>query len=127
MAVNEDIKAARRFGVVRCGISRQPSPSLWELAQEFNLYYSPDSYREIDEEFARTTVMQLLSCDMAYDAQIMPRSQAEELTHRFFAQFDIGTRYFTNNWCPVTGATFDHGILAINPNVSGCFWVEDED
>jgi hypothetical protein len=64
---------------------------------------------------------------MAYDAEVMPSTQAAQLCDRFFDQFGGGSRYFTNNWCPATGATFDEGILVLGPHCSGCLWVEDED
>ena len=53
--------------------------------------------------------------------------QAEQLTDRFFGLFGDGLRFFTNNWCPATDATFDEGILVLGAKSCGCLWVEDED
>jgi hypothetical protein len=64
---------------------------------------------------------------MAYDAEVMPIGQAEQLTDRFLAQSGEGSMFFTNNWCPVTVATFDEEVLVLGPNSRGCVWIEDED
>jgi hypothetical protein len=64
---------------------------------------------------------------MAYDAEVMPIGQAEQLTDRFLAQSGEGSMFFTNNWCPVTDATFDEEVLVLGPNSRGCVWIEDED
>jgi hypothetical protein len=127
MAVSDDILAARHYGVVRCGLSVHPSPTVAELAREFGLRDDPECYREIDGASARASVLRLLHRDMAYDAEIMPMDRAGQLADRFFSQFGDGSRYFTNNWCPVTDATFDEGILVLGQHRSGCLWVEDED
>ena len=127
MAVTEDILAARRYGVVHCGVSSRPSPTLDELAREFGLRDDPVAYREIDESAARESVKRLLHRDQAYDAEMMPEPEAARLTEAFFAQFGSGARFFTNNWCPATDATFDEGVLVLGAQRCGCFWVEDED
>src|SRR5262249_45338630 len=124
MAITEDILAARRFGVVHCGLSSSPAPTVAELAREFGLREGQECYREIDEPSARESVQRLLHRDLAYSAEIMPEGQAKQLAERFFAQFGTGARFFTNNWCPVTDATFDEGVLVIGPQRSGCMWVE---
>jgi hypothetical protein len=127
MAVNDDILAARRCGVVHCGISSRLAPTIAELAQEFGLRNDPACYREIDETLAQLSVRRLLHRDLAYSGEIMPECQAIKLTEQFFAQFGSGTRFFTNNWCPATDATFDEGVLVIGVYHSGCLWIEDED
>jgi hypothetical protein len=127
MAITEDILAARRYGVVHCGVSSLPAPTIAELAREFGLRSDVACYREIDEASARLSVKRLLHRDLAYSAEVMPEHQAEHLTEQFFAQFGAGARFFTNNECPATDATFDEGVLVLGPNRSGCFWVEDED
>ena len=127
MSVSDDIRAARHYGLVRCGLSSLSSPTVRELAREFGLCDDPGCYREVDEASARSSVVRHLHRDMAYDAEIMPMSQADQLANRFFAQFGAGSKYFTNNSCPATSATFDEGILVLGPDCSGCPWVEDED
>jgi hypothetical protein len=127
MAVSDDILAARRFGVVHCGVSSLRAPTVAELAKEFGLRPDAACYREIDQACARLSVQRLLHRDLAYSAEVMPEQQAVRLTERFFAEFGTGARFFTNNWCPATDATFDEGVLVISPQRSGCLWVEDED
>jgi hypothetical protein len=117
-AISDDILAARRYGVVHCGGSSLTSPTVSELAREFGLRANQSCYREIDEATARSSVLRLLHRDMAYDAEIMPIGQAQQLTDRFFAQFGDGSTYFTNNWCTVTDATFDEGVLVLGPKTS---------
>ncbi|MGO9465479.1 MAG: hypothetical protein ACLQIB_09420 [Isosphaeraceae bacterium] len=125
--ISNDILAARRFGVVHCGVSSLASPTALELAREFGLRADESCYRDIDQETARSSVLRLLHRDLAYDAEVMPIEQARHLTDRFFAQFGDGSRFFTNNSCSVTDATFDEGVLVLAPNSCGCLWVEDED
>jgi hypothetical protein len=127
MGVSDEIRAARRFGRVGCGLSSVSAPTLAELAQEFGLRNDAGCYREIDKASARLTVQRLLHRDLAYSAEIMPERQAEQLAEEFFAQFGSGARFFTNNGCPVTAATFDEGVLVLESHRSGCLWVEDED
>jgi len=127
MAVSEDILIARRFGVVHCGVSSLPAPTITDLAREFGLRGDAECYREIDEASARLSIRRLLHRDLAYSAEVMPEQQAEQLTEQFLAQFGSGARFFTNNWCPATNATFDEGVLVMGPDHSGCLWVEDED
>ncbi len=127
MAVSDDILVARRIGEVHCGVSSLSAPTVAELAREFGLRDGPDCYREIDEASARRSVRQLLHRDLAYSDEVMPQHKAEQLTEKFFKQFGTGARFFTNNGCPATDATFDEGVLVVGTQRSGCFWVEDED
>jgi hypothetical protein len=127
MAVSDDILAARRIGLVHCGVSSLSAPTVTKLAREFGLRDDAVCYREIDEASARNLVLRLLRRDLAYSAEVMPTHQAKELTQRFFEQFDTGARFFTNNACPGTSATFDEGVLVVGSQRCGCFWVEDED
>jgi len=135
--VAAEIRAARRFGVIHCGVSARPSPALAELATEFGLAPDLASYEEIDSSAARRLAELVLSEDLAYNAEVMPAARAADLAGRFLAQFGTeGVRYYTNgtfhegrgaSWDPVTAATFDTGVLVIGPRSSGCLWVEDED
>jgi hypothetical protein len=140
MSVCEEIIAARRFGVVHCGLSNVSGPTLTELASEFGLKPEESCYREIDRETARGVVRLVLQQDLAYDHQIISPKRAQELATRFIDQFgQSDVHFFTNGtfksgpdrshgeWNPVTEATFDTGVLAIGPHCSGCLWVEEED
>ncbi len=142
MGVAAKIRAARRCGVVHCGVSARPSPTLVELATEFGLAPDPASYTEIDAAAARRLAELVLGRDLAYNVEIMAAARAAELTGRFLAQFgEQGVRFFTNGtfhevsdpersgagWNPVTAATIDTGVLILGPLRSGCLWVEDED
>lgn len=144
MDVAAEIHAARDCGVVHCGVSARPSPTLPELAAEFELAPDAANYREVDAASARRLIELILNQDMAYNSQIIPPGRAAELTDRFLAQFGTeGVRFYTNgtfhegqgsklgspsaSWNPVTAATFDTGILVIGTRCSGCLWVEDED
>lgn len=141
MAIAEHIIAARIFGAVRCGLSLQNSPTLQELVRELGLREDA-CYREIDESSARQLIQSVLHKDMAYGAEVMSEARATGLAEQFLAQFGQGTLYFSNrtrhlpradglghvtSWDPATMATFDTGVLAIGPGLSGCLWVEDKD
>lgn len=145
MSGAEEIIAARRCGVVRCGLSLRRSQTVSGLAREFGLRDDPRYYDEINALDANYLIWLVLHRDLAYNAEIMPAARAADLRNRFLAQFNPATRYFTNgtwhlppitrpdgviqgaSWQSVTDATFDTGVLAISPKCSGCLWVEDED
>jgi hypothetical protein len=124
-----------RGGWTDCGLSSLHSPSLPELAAEFDLKTDEGIYREIDAAEARRVARFVLQHELAYGSHRMPAEKAAELADRFLAQFGSGgTRYYTNGklhesggWNPATEFTFDAGILVIGEAASGCLWVEDED
>ena len=144
MNIADEIIAARSCGVVHCGLSSHVSPSLSQLASEFELAPEPANYREIDAASARWLLEMILNQDMAYDLEIMPADRARELADWFLSQFrGQEISFFTNgtfhekrgskltwsgaSWESVTKATFDTGVLILGPQCSGCLWVEDED
>jgi hypothetical protein len=64
----------------------------------------------------------------------MSVSRALQLWQQFMAWFDDKAVKFATNaaeglnaWTPVTGATFDMGVLVIGATKVGCLWVEGED
>ena len=97
----------------------------------------PGTYREIERGEAERVVVELLHHDLAYQAEIMPREQAEALARDFLAAVPADARFYTNgsltaggspgSWTPATRATFDHGVIAVSAGGSSCFWIEDED
>lgn len=127
MRINEDIRLLRHYGVVRCGVLPFSAPTPATVGSAFGLRDDDICYREIDESTARSSVAEVLHRDQAYSVEVMTASQAEQLTEKFFEQFGAQARYFTNNWCLVTDATFDAGVLVIGAFRSGCLWVGDED
>jgi hypothetical protein len=132
----DEIDDARECGVVHCYIIEiQPIP-LAELAPQFNLFFTPDIYKEIRRDQAEKVARRILHRDLAYDVEIMPEKVAQDLASRFLDCFEKETsQYYTNgsyycdsmSWNPATDATFDTGILVISQSCSGCLWVEDED
>lgn len=144
MDVIAEIHNARDCGVVHCGVSAIPAPTLPELAAEFGLASDPANYREIDLASGERLIKLILNQDLAYNSEILPVGRAEELAERFLALFGVeGVRFYTNGtfhesegqelsspsaaWNPVTGATFDTDVLIVGVRCSGCLWVEDED
>ena len=127
MAISDDIKTARKYGVVHCGLLEQPNVEMIALIRAFNRTAELLNYREVDEATARASVSRLLHREAAYDSENMPEAQAINLTERFLAQFGEESKFFTNNWCVTTEATFDEGVLVLGSQRSGYFWVEDED
>jgi hypothetical protein len=145
VAISEEIIVARNCGFVRCGLSEMTAPTVTQLACEFGLRDDVRIYKEIDASKAELLIRKILHKDMAYRSEIMPAEQSAKLADRFVRQFGSHARYFTNgtfyeeykqvsstvstgpSWDPATEATFDTGVLAIGPEVSGCLWIEDED
>ncbi len=136
MDVVAAILTARISGVVRCGLSALPRPSVLDVAAEFGLLPERDAYRQVEATAAHTAVRDVLHRDLAYSGEIMPAAEADRLAAAFLDLFGGAALYFTNtdgdnnngwSWFPVTAATFDTGVIAIGPERSGCLWVEDED
>jgi hypothetical protein len=91
---------------------------------------------------ARAVLASLLARDLAYGAPIVDEALASSLSTRFVELFPAGSHFMTNGtlaqhhantnqdgagWTPVTGATFDTGVVAVSASRMGWFWVEDED
>jgi hypothetical protein len=127
VGINEDIKRLRDCGEVCCGALPYSAPTPATVAKAFKLRDDDSCYREIDKGTAHSLIAEVLHRDQAYGVEMMTAAQAEQLTGTFFEQFGAQARYFTNNWCPVTNATFDAGVIVIGALRSGCLWVEDED
>lgn len=103
-----------------------------------------DHWIEIPRRMARKILQHVLSESLAYPDPIMDEEEASQFTERFLDLFASGSRYFTNGtcsgettiytstgeevlgWRPISTATFDNGIIAVNPRRIGMVWAEDE-
>jgi hypothetical protein len=97
--------------------------------------------REIDRGEAHTVLVGIIERDLAYRASRHASTSAESTADAFLALFAGPTaRFFTNGelglthalgktggWAPLTRATFDTGVMAVEGPRLGVFWVEDED
>jgi hypothetical protein len=101
-----------------------------------------EAWIEVTREDAIAVVQQVLLKDLAYGVAMMPEAEACALAESFFSLFGSEGRCFTNgnlvlpnadpsevrrSWNPITSATLDTGILCLDTNRIGIFWVEDED
>ncbi|MBQ0946611.1 hypothetical protein KAK07_25015 [Ideonella sp. 4Y16] len=136
------IEALRNAGHVRAQVLEEAfaSPELAALA--FGLKGEPAIYSEVSPKEAACVLRSVIHRDMAYEIELVPLGQAEELAAKFLqAVGTVGARYFTNgtfglprqsphvgaSWSPATEATFDTGILVLTPERTACLWFEDED
>lgn len=111
--------------------------ALDEFVGRFGLSGIGDQWKEISREPAVSLVKDVLSRDLAYRIQIIPPVEALQLAERFAALFGPDARFFTNTdysvgssnwgWMPLTGATFDAGILGVDASTIGVLVVQDED
>jgi hypothetical protein len=87
----------------------------------------------------------VLSQDLAYHSRLLHHETAEALADTFLSFFTEEALYFTNgsyhippqrtngntvrgaSWIPITRATFDTGVIAIDEDRIGLLWVLDED
>jgi hypothetical protein len=142
MEVLVTIETLRNAGLVRGRVLQETfaSPELAALA--FGLKGDPAIYSEVGPKEAACVLRSVIHRDMAYEMELVPLRQAEELAEQFLrAVGSVGARYFTNgtfglprpspnvgaSWSPATEATFDTGILVITPERTACLWFEDED
>jgi hypothetical protein len=95
------------------------------------------NWYEITAEHAAKLVTAILHRDMAYSSEEMPSERAAPLAGQITALV-VGARYFsntneipgrTNAWSfnPITGSTFDTGIVMVGFGAIGILWIEDED
>jgi len=96
--------------------------------------------REITREEAQALLSGVVDRDLAYRARRLSPVSGARAAAAFLALFPgPDTRFFTNGelglahnldktggWSPLTGATFDTGVVAIDGARLGVFWVEDE-
>jgi hypothetical protein len=105
-----------------------------------------DDWLEINQREADNLLISILSRDLAYNAPAGDEQSATVLARRFLHRFDPDARYFTNGtialphqqrrpathviisgYSPLTEATFDTGVVALDTHQIGIIWVWDED
>jgi hypothetical protein len=148
------LQAARGTGVVRVASADRgllgPSRELREsirvadaLARFLGLRRLGSAWRTISREEARAALAAVLTHDMAYEGECMSPSVAASFVEEFLVGFDSGAVFLTNgefppfsptkpagwrgSWTPLTEATFDTGVVAVDAARAGLLWVEDED
>ena len=130
------ILQSRRYGEVRYTLTTERSGDMANVLGKLGLKPEPGSLVEHNRESALAILRELLWKDMAYESECMPKERAESLAQDFFQQHSSqGCRYFSNgnwsareSWNPLTGSTFDSGIIIKTPeNVYACVWFQDED
>ncbi len=127
------------LGLVEVGNWPSPEPAVAAGAKSVGLRAAPR--REITREQAHELVAALIECDLAFHAPRGTKWEAESLASTFLGMFPSEeARFFTNGelglehiavksgaWSPMTNATFDTGVVAVEGSRVGVFWVEDED
>jgi len=113
-----------------------------QAAEMFGLASTPGTYFQVKAVEAKAILTEVLSFDMAYHCELMPRDEAERLAKSFVDSFEEdGASYYTNgefgqprkhpnvgpNWTPATTATFDTGVVVLAPTRTACAWFMDED
>lgn len=102
--------------------------------------------REVSRGHARGIVAYVLGQDLAYltepSAFLLGAAEAAQLADQYVSCFSGGARFFTNGrpaigdhddvvglagWTPVTGATFDWGVVMSDDRYVGYIWAEAED
>jgi hypothetical protein len=142
MATLEQVAATRTAGLVTAREEAQGFAEPEQFAAQCGLFADRGIYHEISRDEALAVLQAILHRDMAYQAEVMPHADAEELAKSVLAVYMASSdRYFTNGdfgklrpnpnvgpgWNPATHSTFDTGVLVLASNKSMCFWVQDED
>ena len=142
---------SRDFGVVQCefrkleelnssGDTRQIADALVRMG---GLRPLGTKWRNLTLENARAALERVLGRDLAYGAQTMSPETAHELSREFVSLFSGSSFFYTNgdfpppdayreggwagSWDPITRATFDTGVVAVDGDHAGLLWIEDED
>lgn len=97
----------------------------------------PEVWTELDAQGALEAATRVLHADLAYRTPVMTLALAQRLARRFIACCGEDAVFVTNGslaqsskggrWSPLTGATFDTGIVAVSLRRVSLLWVEDED
>lgn len=122
---------------------REPIRVADALAKALGLRRLGAAWRTISRVEARDALAAVLARDMAYESECMSPSAAAEFVEEFFGRFDTDAAFLTNgefppatpekadgwrgSWTPLTDATFDTGVVAVDSARAGLLWVEDED
>lgn len=131
-----------RGGDLIAEVRAGPASTVERAAGMFGLASAPGTYFQVEAGEAKAILTEVLSFDMAYHCELMPRDKAERLAKDFVDSFaDEGASYYTNgefgqsrkhpnvgpSWTPATTATFDTGVLVLAATRTVCAWFMDED
>jgi hypothetical protein len=103
-----------------------------------------DRWVSLPQDKAAQLVHDVLARDLAYDGEVMRSVDAANLAADFIAHLGGPAEFFTNgSWCeapvvtptvtrgaswePLSGATFDAGVVGVGDDRAAMLWVEDED
>ncbi len=98
----------------------------------------PMTWREVSQLQALQILHRILSTDLAYGQPQISGSAADAFIAQFMSHFNAPCRFFTNgnwhnapnsgqSWFPLTGATFDTGVIVVCASAAGILWASDED
>jgi hypothetical protein len=145
------VRAARDCGVVHIEFRRRaeltaaddPRDVADALVRTLGLRPLGGAWREITRAAALASLRDVLERDRAYGAELMSAVDATSLADEFLDRFDATAQFYTNgtfpqqtephtdgwagSWDPITQATFDTGVVAVDERAAGLLWVEDED
>lgn len=101
------------------------------------------AWRTVNQSLAARIIELILRRDLAYGGPLLKPETAQAAARTFFDLFAPPSLFLTNShfdsegdpaillsqrsWTPITDATFDTGIIAVNTGRVGIFWAEDED
>ena len=127
----------RRGGTLRDQLGRVVALALGKA-------FEPESALEdaldvrLDRASAHAAIERGLRRTPAYDAEWVNASNALQVADAFVACFHSDAEFLTNGylwlsnedtsaWTPLTSATFDTGIVAVDDVTAGILWVTDEE
>ncbi len=149
--LRERIEHARSCGEVFLFVDERPAEDARNEVQLVDAFVGQhgfseigDQWREVTRDFAERTLIRLLSFDLAYRAPLVPETLARQFAKRFLGWFRSDVTFLTNHLVnsdetavisglssyrsmPITDATFDAGIVAIDSALLGILWFADED
>jgi hypothetical protein len=116
------------------------------VALRAGLHAIGESWRHIDREAAEAVLRFILSHDLAFSSLRLPEPTVLDVIQDFIGRFSLSAQFYTNGswaegyrsapntttsfgpeWQPLTDATFDGGVVALDSERAGLLWIEDED
>lgn len=92
-----------------------------------------EAWRPCGWSEAKLLIERLTTKSIAYDAAFEAEWTGPIAPSEFLSRFAGNARLYTNvqafpnSWRPATTATFDCGVAAIDDDLIGIFWAQDED
>lgn len=141
-SLHNAILEIRDCGEVTFSVQARPTSTsdittlLDEFVAKFDFIGLSEGWKEIDGRTAKEITSEVIFRDLAHGVEMTTEERASRLAEQFLNNFTLQPRFFTNgifesgslsSWYPISGSTFDTGVVCFDDKNIGILWVQDED